>query len=204
MLEHLIQKLKKFDKIIVTGSPRSGTTITGLIVASELGYKFIDESWYDGNDSRKFIALFTLPRKMVIHTTAFLRDLHTIPEFFDINNATILLVKRDIKDILASFENSKNFTEGVQPHDGLFTQFDDEALGVILKHYGSKNGCVPEVIYDHFYKHNEIFFEIDYKDLKDHKLFVQKEERRENFQHLKQVKVNDPNYLYNRKGVMVL
>lgn len=204
MLKNLVKKLNKYDKIIITGSPRSGTTIAGLIIANELNYKFIDESWYDGNDSKKFMGLFYFQRKMVIHTTAFTRDLHTIPEFLDIQNAKVVLVKRKTKDILASFENSKKFKLGLEAKSGMFVRFDNEAQKTILNHYGYKNGCVPEIIYNHFYKHNKNFLEINYEDLKSHKLFVKKEVRRERFQHLKQVKENDPHYLGNQKGVMVL
>ena len=83
----------------------------------------------------------------------------------------------------------------------------------LLKHYGFPNGykdkSLPRIIYNHFetYKHNfdkDKLFKIMYNDLKNHKLFVKKEDRRKFFKHIKQVKINDPYYLKNQKGVMVL
>ena len=212
-LKTLGQELKIFNKIIVTGPPRSGTTVAGLIIATELGYKFIDESWYDANNSQKFMFMFSLPRKMVIHTTAFLRDLHIMNKFLDLHNIPIILIRRRIGEILESFENSKNFKTGISTSNGIFTCIDEEAQKILFNHYGYKNGCkkrtLPEVIYSHFYKHKceldeNKLFELKYEDLKKHRLFVEKSERRKYFNHIKQVKINDPYYLKNQKGIMVL
>ena len=75
-LNNIKYHLERFDKIVVTGPPRSGTTIAANIIAKELKYKFIDETFYDGNNSQMFLSLFNIPRKMVIQTTAFLKSLH--------------------------------------------------------------------------------------------------------------------------------
>ena len=174
-----IKNLSKFEKVIVTGPPRSGTTISGKIIAHELGYEFIDEHQYEHNISVKFVEILLTRSSVVVHTTSFTRDIHLI------KNIPIVLVKRNINDILKSFENSKRFKG--KHENGLFARFDDEALGIILNHYGCKNGCVPEVIYDHFYKHNKDFFELNYEDLKDHELFIDKDKRKK-FTHLKQTK----------------
>ena len=56
-MNRLIKDLKKYHKILVTGPPRSGTTVAGLILSDMLGYKFVDESYYNGNDEKKFINL---------------------------------------------------------------------------------------------------------------------------------------------------
>ena len=42
-LEKVYQKLKNYDKIIVTGPKRSGTTFMSKILSRDLGYDFIDE-----------------------------------------------------------------------------------------------------------------------------------------------------------------
>ncbi len=215
-LKNLKQELNKFDKIIVTGPPRSGTTISAMIIANELKYKFIDESWYDGNDRMKFFALFSMPRKMVIHTTAFSRDLYNINDLFKIYNVSIILIKRDIKGILESFENTKKFSkDNIQP-DGLMTKIGDKELVILYKHYGidyehgNNHKSFPEVVYDWFYAHknkidrDRLFFMEYPRDFMNHKLYIKKRERRTNFEHMKQVKLNDPYYLTNQKGIMVL
>ena len=177
--------LKNHSKIIVTGPPRSGTTITAMIIAYELGYKFIDESWYNGNNQELFAWFLNHKRNLVIQNTAFFRDLHLL-------NLNIVLVRRNTDDILASFENSIKFFD--HSIDGLFGGINDEAEKVILTHFGHKSGCVPDILYKHFEEHNENYYEINYDCLSEHKLFIEKEVRRKEFTHIKQVKV-DPNYL---------
>lgn len=208
-LKNIEKSLGKYSKIIVTGPPRSGTTISGLIIASELGYKFMDESWYDGNDSKKFMSLFWVPRNLVIHTTAFLRDLHTIDKFLKINNIPIVLVKRPTNEIVESMENSKKFDMGALTVNGVFTAMNEEAQEVLFKHYGRHDQPLPDIIYNHFeafrYKFDEnMLYSIKYHSLKEHKLFVDKKERREKFRHLKQVVPDDPYFLKNKRGIMVL
>ncbi len=212
-LKNLKIHLDKFTKIIVTGPPRAGTTISGMVIASELGYKFIDESWYDANNPEKFKSLFSIARPMVIHTTAFIRDLHRSAEFFKLYNVAVTLVLRNVTDIMESIENTRNFDMGISTSAGLMTQVGDEEYKILLKHYDPQNDykdqCLPEIIYNHFetYKHkferNQLF-KIRFDDLRSHKLFVKKDDRRKNFKHIKQVKIDDPYYLTNQKGVMVL
>lgn len=190
--------LKKYEKIIVTGPPRSGTTIAALIIAKELNYKFIDESWYDANNPQKFMFFFGLPRKMVIHTTAFLKDIHVLKNFPKV------LVERKIEDILESFDNTKNFSMKIATSHGLMTQVGEQEQEILLKHYGKKSGCIPKIIYKHFKKYNKDYYFIKYDSLREHEKFVPKHIRREKFKHIKQVDADDVYYLKNRKGVMVL
>jgi len=200
--------LKQFDKIIVTGPPRSGTTISGLILANELNYKFVDETFYDGNNLKKFTWFLGYPnRKMVIQNTSFTRDLHILSRFYSF---AIVLIRRNIKDILDSFENSKKFPKDKLSSPGMFTSIDEEAQKIIGKHYNMKEDqTLPEVIYSCIESNmclmdQDKLFELNYEDLSNNKLFVKKEDRRKNFNHIKQVKVDDPHYLSTKMGVMVL
>ena len=197
-INELAEKLKEHRKIIVTGPPRSGTTISGLILSNVLGYKFIDESYYNGNDVCGFFYfLYNFNRNCVIQNTSFLRDIHTI---IDIPK---ILVRRKTEEILESFENSKKFGFN-NIGDPLFTCIDDRAEKVILDHYGYfGKTCVPEVIYEHFERYNKDYYEINYpEDIKDHEFFIEKEVRMANFSHMKQVNL-DPQYL-KKKGVITL
>lgn len=178
-MKKLINKLKKHKKIVVTGPHRSGTTIAAFILATDLGYKFVDEQEYDGNDPEKFMKLFSKPRKMVIQNTSFMRDLHR----FDF---CIVLVKRKIKDILASYRNSEKFKKPYSLPEGMCVCLDKETQGIILNHY-NKNGCLPEIAYSHFEKHTKDYYTLNYEDLKSHKLFIKREVRRNEFTHIKQI-----------------
>lgn len=194
-----------FGKIIVTGPPRSGTTISALIIASELKYKFIDESFYDGNDSSKFALFFMSPRRLVIHNTSFFKDAPLLSNMYP--NVAFVLVKRNISDILDSYRNTLKFDE--KAGKNLFTKFDQDAFNVIYKHFNCLEceKSVPEMMYNYFYDHLHLFsqhsvFELNYEDLSNHKLFIQKDIRRKLFKHIKQVN-EDPQYL-SKKGIMVL
>ncbi len=205
MQEKILRNLAKYDKLIVTGPPRSGTTISAMILAEQLGYKFIDESWYDANNSAKFINLLKFPRNMVVQMTAFLKDIHTLKTFLRLNNISIVLIKRNKKEILDSFKNTKNFTMPISTSNGIWTSIGKEEKKTLLNHFDKKSGCIPDIIYNHFYKNNDKFFELNYPDdFKDHEYFVKKKDRRKHFKHIKQVKKNDPYYLQNQKGVMVV
>ena len=202
-LKNIKLNLSKFDKIVVTGPLRSGTTISSMIIADELNYEFIDESFYEGGNQRKFMKLILSDqKKIVIHNTGFLRDLHLIN--WALIDSAVVLIKRDIKDILRSFENSKKFKSIPFKTGGFFTNMDELAQKKVLMHYGYiySNKSLPEVTYEYFYKYAYKFvnlFELEYKKLKKHKLFIPKKERRINFQNIKQVKLNDPEYLLNLK-----
>jgi hypothetical protein len=169
--------LRKHTKIVVTGPHRSGTTISAIIIADMLNYKFINENDYDGNDPMKFRALFMTNEKMVIQNTSFLRDMHLI-------DACKVLVKRDTNDILESYENTFKF--GHDFNGGIFASIDDNAQKVILNHFGHKSGCIPDILYKHFEDKNDTYYVIKYDSLKSHKLFIKKETRRSQFTHIKQ------------------
>jgi len=218
-LSNIKKNLKKFNKVLVIGPPRSGTTISTLIIAEIIKYKMIDESWYDGNDANKFMYLLHLDRKLAIQSTAFVRDVPKLSEFWDYHNIAIVIVKRKIADILDSFKNTIKFIKDDRDdritHNmkGLFNGINEGAKGTMRKHYDPENSCseknVPELIYhywdEHYHQLNQDkLFCLYYEDLAKHKLFVRKKERRSNFTHIKQVKVDDPSYLINQKGMMIL
>jgi hypothetical protein len=177
--------LKNHSKILVTGPPRSGTTIAAMIIANVLKYKFIDESWYNGSNQELFAWFLNHKRNLVIQNTAFFRDIHLL-------NLNIVLVRRNRDDIIDSFKNSEKFFS--HSIEGMFDGFNDDAKNVILTHFGHKSGCIPDILYKHFEKHNKDYYEINYDCLRKHELFIKKEVRRKKFTHIKQVKV-DPNYL---------
>jgi hypothetical protein len=202
MEPQLINNLKRFSKIIVTGPPRSGTTIGAMIIADYLGYEFIDETFFDGGDSNKFSNFVASDGNHVIQTTAFIKDLHTISKFLFEHNIAVVLMKRNNDDILESFENSKSFKKSFFDKKHIQPNITEESQEGYLKHYGRENSgkSVPEVVYSHFYKHYiKDSFILMYDSLKNHKLFVNKEDRRKYFVHIKQVKINDADYITNLK-----
>lgn len=203
-LKTIKRNLRDFNKVIVTGPPRSGTTIGAMIIADILGYQFIDESFYDADNSKKFMWFLTLKDdKMVIQTTGFLRDLYKLNNFVNINSVAIVLMDRSESDIIRSFKNSEKFTD---TSVGIIPNLNKENQDKIKEGYNLKNDSrtVPEIVYSHFYSYIHSFdqhkiFKLGYDSLSQHKLFVEKRKRRSNFAHMKQVKLDDPYFLLNQK-----
>jgi len=205
-LKNCKEVLCRYTKVIVTGPPRSGTTITSLILATELNYKFVDESMYDGGDVNKFMLLISHPRKMVIQNTAFSRDLHKIPVYYP---TCFVVSKRELKDIYDSMKNSEKFMKTKDPvHNGKqFFGFNAVAKMMVAKHYGCNPDTLAEDIYATIFKNAAIsnhadYCLIHYKSLRNHPRFISRGDRRKNFTHLKQVDF-DPEYI-KKRGVIVL
>ena len=206
---NLAKRLSSYNKIIVTGPPRTGTTICSRILAHELKYRFVDETFYNGNDQAKFGLILHHPRKFVIQMTAFTRDIHT---YYFSQPTCIVLMIRPIKDILESMLNSTKFIDNnsgfnIEAYGKIFKGLNNEAVKIIKKHFGYENSklTLPEVIYDHFNNHRDPtknYMEVNYEDLKKHKLFIEKKVRRKNFVHIKQIDL-DPEYIH-RRGVLML
>lgn len=208
-LNTIKKNLSCFDKIIVTGPPRSGTTISSMIIADILKYKFVDESFYDANNPKKFLVMLHLPRKMVIQMTAFLKSIvkEDIASFLNNNKIAVVLIRRNITDILKSFKNTENFDMSIKTSSGLFTKIGEEEQRFMFEHYGfsNKSDPIPLQIYQYFYDRMSILenvFSLRYEKLSSHKFFVKEGDRRKHFKHIKQVKVDDPYYLQNQ--IMVL
>lgn len=94
--KELLELAKKEAKIIVTGCQRSGTTFAAYAIASELGYKFIDELEYGVDNIQRFNSTFN-ENNIVIHAPALL---HILPEYQ--NKAFIVYVERSIKEVVDS------------------------------------------------------------------------------------------------------
>jgi len=189
----------------VTGPPRSGTTIVARIIAHDLKYKFIDETFYDGNNTRKFFTLLNVDKKMVIQCTSFLRDIHELPKIKELPSLVIILVRRDINDILDSMKNSKRFIPtGKNLGFGMVESFNEEEQQKMIKWYGyeGKGLSAPEVVYDHFYKNNTNFYIVKYESFSNHELWKDKKHRRKNFTHMKQIS-DDPGYISERAGTIL-
>jgi hypothetical protein len=181
----MYENLKKFNKIIITGPPRSGTTIAGVIVAKEIGIPFIDETFYGSRIDAFFNWLHSIQEQVIIHSIYAIRDLHLLADYLSVNNMAVIVVKRNTKDILESIKNSTKFDEKYGINDDVY------------KFFNSKKETLPDDIYTNFeensHKINNLSY-VNYEDFENHELFIDKDTRRKEFQHLKQVAL-DPEYL---------
>ena len=194
----MFDHLKKFDKIVITGPGRSGTTIAAKIIADELKYKFVDEAWFSGTFFEIFEVLISEPRrKMVVQAPCLSHRLH---EIGDRDNVAIVLMRRDIDDILESSKHTLTFNEKIIPD--AFTVCDERWRKFCLSKYNVTEGCLPQIVYDYWdnYQKDKIkhSFELEYLDLKNHPLWIKKPERRKHFTRTKQINF-DPKYIENQK-----
>lgn len=204
MSKYEFEYLRPFNKIIVIGPGRSGTTIATKIIAHELKYKFIDESWFEGTLFEKFLGLLNMDRKMVIQAPCLTHKMHWIGSEASL---AFVLMKRDINDILKSQKHTLTFKTKA-PNKGTFTACTPEWKKFRLTQYNLPEDTdeeMPNIVYNYWYDHQahaiKNSFELEYESLKDHSLWIEKEDRRKLFTTIKQINP-DPNYIH-KIGVMV-
>lgn len=152
--------LSPFEKIIVTGPQRSGTTVCAAMIAHDLDYYFYPEEQIRVWELWRVERLFKRTSEFVLQAPAICRYVHT----FSAPEVAIVLVRRDIQDIVASQERVE------------WTSEERE-----LRQYGFNEGVIAEVKYQYWeeYQQNMIenAFEIDYKSLRAHLLWIPQKER---------------------------
>lgn len=158
MFEHL----KKFNYIIVTGAHRSGTTFTAHAIGNDTKHTVIDEKIIKYRRIRFIPGLFKKYDDFVLQAPY---ALPWVP-IFTAENVAIVYCKRNKRDIEKSIQNSKNL-KGQKISTPWCTPDQANAIWEKIKHL----------------LHNP--FEINYKDLKNHPLFVEKKDRKN--WHYKQV-----------------
>lgn len=152
--------LHPFEKIIVTGPQRSGTTICAAMIAHDLGYYFYPEEQIRVSELWRVKRLFRRTSKFVLQAPAICRYVHQ----FSAPEVAIVLVRRDIDDIITSQQ-----------------RVDWTAELYELRRYGLRSGRIAEVKYKYWEEcqQDKILnaFEVDYGSLIDHPLWVPKERR---------------------------
>ena len=161
----MFEQLRPFKKIMVTGPQRSGTTICARMIAHDLGLRYIDEDgvgWKSASvmDENALCRLFRLETGFVVQAPAAAHICHQ----FSAEDTAIVFMFRNINDIIAS-----------QTRIGW--PYED----VELSKYGAAHGPIAQVKYEYWreVQKPQIIhpFEIHYKSLATHPLWVPKAER---------------------------
>jgi len=97
-LEEVIQSLRIFNKILVTGPQRSGTTIAAQIIAADSSMPCVDEKEYSWRDPAIFRNLLNSKERLVIQCPNFA---HIIEQFAGPGKC-IVFMHRDPREIIAS------------------------------------------------------------------------------------------------------
>lgn len=165
MFEHLAA----YRIILVSGLHRGGTTITGRMIADDLGYAYLDE-WADKlYDKHEIMRLIRYEGKLAIQCPGMARwlvDLSVLAA-----DVAVVWVWRDPQDIRASMK-TKLFDGGralTQNQLQAYPEYRDAGYDIVdakrLYFEQHQRGKVAHL------------YEVQYEDLKSHKLWVDKGER---------------------------
>jgi len=160
----MFEYLKKYSRIIVSGSQRSGTTICARIISEDTGYRYIDENEYKIHNAGILRGILKKD-KIVVHAPAMS---HIIEKLAD-KNTLVVFMFRDIKEIIES-QNRINWKGNENTE---------------LKKYGYdyKKECPPisKIKYEYWEKQKikiKYFLEVEYESLKGHRLWIDKNKRK--------------------------
>jgi len=94
----MFEEMKGFDKILVTGPQRSGTTLCAQIIADELGHKFVPEEDININQVDRLKLLLAEPERMAIQCPGVARWIDEIAD----ENCAVVWMMRNTGDIIES------------------------------------------------------------------------------------------------------
>lgn len=97
-LEGVLTLARDFQKVLVTGPQRSGTTIAAHILAEELEYEYIDESVVGVADPGRMRDLLTDKDRIVVQCPGFSASVH----HFATDDVLVVFMIRHPEDIAAS------------------------------------------------------------------------------------------------------
>jgi hypothetical protein len=151
--------LRPFDKIVVTGPQRSGTTICAQMIAQDLGYQYVDEWDYDALGT-SFVSLVMTGSRLVVQAPAVMQCIWLLP----LEQVAVVLMRRDMAGIIASEERvgstydmqeRAKFGWSRRPSREIKYMYWERVLKLLCPHA----------------------FEIEYESLAQHSLWVPPEQR---------------------------
>jgi len=159
--------LAGFDKILVTGPQRSGTTICAKMIAGDLGYGHIDEVVFGAYDFNFVFKTITGKDKVVLQCPCHCVDIHKLGDRSDV---AVVVMLRDRASIVAS-QDRIGWTVAYEPAE--------------LARYGINKATpglrISDVKYANWYGWQKAKvcnpFELEYSTLRDHPLWLDKEKR---------------------------
>jgi len=113
----MIEKLKKYKRIIVTGNQRAGTHFISLIAAYETGFLRIVEMDFDVANHIKFNSFLKM-NNVIIHCPAMV---HLLPELLKNNEETLVVwVNRSLHDIINSRKKTWRFIDELMEREKFY------------------------------------------------------------------------------------
>ena len=175
-------KFAGFDNVVVVGPQRSGTTFFAQVLATQLGYKYVDEIEFLVNDEYLFKKYLEVPGS-VIQAPAMTHMVHKLVS----DSVLVVYMRRATADILRSLVRKNGF---------LTPQVFAKNQVKVLRHRYAEHPCIKEILdeihSDEIYidimykiwrncqiKAIKNYVELNYESLKDHPLWLDKAMRRD-------------------------
>jgi hypothetical protein len=160
----MFEDLTQFQRIVVSGPHRSGTTICGEMIAADTGYKALREEAFGWSDENHF-AQCLLRTNVVLQAPFMAHRLHLLHETVDPQTVCVVMMMRAIGDIAQS-QGRMIADDGTATGRGI-ARYRARAL-----HTGSPS---PAVIYLNWQQQKlsiAHFREQQYEDLRGHPLWL--------------------------------
>jgi hypothetical protein len=159
-LDPLFAWLRPFEIVLVTGPQRSGTRICAKMIAHDTGHSYVDEAQIGVDSLYRLWTLLRDQRPVVVQCPALCRHVHV----FSADDTAIVLMRRDVEDIIASQRRIGWHWEELE-----------------LARYDRSAGVIAEVKYafwdDYQRQRTRHAFEVAYHSLAQHPLWVTKDLR---------------------------
>src|SRR5262245_51345861 len=94
-LAQIVTSIKNYEKILVTGPQRAGTTVAARILASELDYRFVPEEAVGGASLAQLLELYRTQRRFVVQGPCCCSYAHLVP-------GAVVLMRRPLEEIVQS------------------------------------------------------------------------------------------------------
>lgn len=158
-----IIKILDFKKVLIIGSQRSGTTITGKILSSEINYEYIDEGAINVDDLLLFYKIYFEKESFVMQAPGLTYISHKLPK-----DIFFIYMNRNFEDIQKS-ANRISWIEDKYEAGKYFLETD-------------KSWGIKKQIWDKWQKDllQDRYAELSYESLEIHPLWIKKE-LRDNF-----------------------
>ena len=174
-LEGVLTLARDFQKVLVTGPQRSGTTIAAHILAEELEYEYVDESAVGIADPGRMRDLLAEKGRIVVQCPGFSASIH----HFAADDVLVVFMIRHPEDIAAS-EKRVNWNGHKEERYRYAEQFGEDRL-LLLFDKVTLEGKMADLTYIFWaVKQRHLVpnhAELSYDALSEHPLWIPKDER---------------------------
>jgi MinD-like ATPase involved in chromosome partitioning or flagellar assembly len=166
----IIEPLKKFRQVIVTGPHRSGTTIAAKIIANDCHLVYLPEESFHRRNVFEFFELVINKSRddepVVIQAPSMSAFVHHIP------GVAVVFMRRNVNDIIKSERRILWTNHDRRKENDRYFRFGEITL------YNHPTKAKYEV-WDKYQKMflTDRYFDLDYESLSEHKLWVGEKER---------------------------